>query len=96
MHLRLIAPLAVLAMGGVGATAFDSAPVGEVVARAAALGHLGVATLLAPTTTRRVRLELDHGPVDTYQVEVHAALPATAARVSVDDATGRVLAVQPL
>ena len=68
-------------------------PVGEAVARAAALKHLQVTSLLAPTAVRRL-LVADAGRlVDTYRVALVAAVPARAATVDVSAATGRVVRV---
>ncbi|MFN2537697.1 MAG: hypothetical protein ABR549_06040, partial [Mycobacteriales bacterium] len=66
-------------------------PVGELVARAAALGHLGIQTLYVPAKVERV-MAVRAGQVhDTYQVTVVARVPDVIARVDVDAATGRVL-----
>jgi hypothetical protein len=68
-----------------------AAPVGDLVAKAAALGHLEVASLLVPANVVRV-LQARRGElVDTYQVTVVA--PGRIGRVDVDAATGRVLGV---
>jgi hypothetical protein len=69
-------------------------PVGEVAARTAALGRLGVSRLLAPAAVTRVLSPRDGRLVDTYRVSVVALKPAAAAVVSVDAATGRVLGVR--
>jgi hypothetical protein len=96
MHLRLLAPAAVLAFAGVAAAGFDAEPVGEVVARAAALDHLRVTALLVPTSTTRAPLDVGGRLVDAYHVQVLAASPLAAAQVSVAAATGRVVAVRSL
>ncbi len=96
MHLRLLAPVAVLALGGLALGGFDAEPVGEVVARAAALDHLGVTALLAPTRTTRAPVDVGGRLVDAYHVQVLAAAPAAAAQVCVEAATGRVVAVRRL
>jgi hypothetical protein len=66
-------------------------PVGELVARAAALGHLKVTKVLVPTHTDRVLAPTAGRLADTYQVTVVAR--SAQARVDVDAATGRVLGV---
>ncbi|MCU1593584.1 MAG: hypothetical protein JWO12_976 [Frankiales bacterium] len=71
-----------------------AAPVGELVAKAAALGHLKVQTLFVPAKVVRVLAPVGDRLVDTYQVSVIGRKPARAARVDVDAATGRVLAVK--
>ena len=68
-----------------------SHPVGEVVARAAALGRLGVTRLLAPLAVHRVLAPHDGRLVDTYQVSVISR--TAVARVDVDAASGWVLGV---
>ncbi len=68
-------------------------PVGEVVARAAALGALAVTKTFVPSHVERVMAPRGGRLVDTYRVSVVAAQPAVAARVDVAAATGRVLAV---
>jgi hypothetical protein len=68
-------------------------PVGELVAKAAALGALQVTSVWVPATVVRVLAARDGGLVDTYQVSVVGKAPARAARVDIDAATGRVLAV---
>ena len=93
----------VTAVGGrvVQVEAFGSAlpglpavhPVGPAAARAAALRRLAVRALLVPTTTQRVLVPVGGRLVDTYQVSVIAQRPATAARVDIEAATGRVLHV---
>lgn len=69
-------------------------PVGQLVARAAALGALQVTKLLAPVSVNRVLVPRGDRLVDTYRVALVAAAPAVAATVDVDAATGRVLAVR--
>ncbi len=68
-------------------------PVGEIVARAAALGVLAVTRTFVPSHVERVMVARGGRLVDTYRVSVVAAQPAVAARVDVAAATGRVLAV---
>src|SRR4051794_32699056 len=68
-------------------------PVGEVMARAAALGRLKVRSLLAPTAVTRVLTPRVDRLVDVYRVSIVAAMPASASVVEVDAATGRVLTV---
>ena len=68
-------------------------PVGELVAKAAALGHLRVQAVYAPVTVERLLVPTGPALVDTYRVSVVASRPARVARVDVDAATGRVLAV---
>ncbi len=68
-------------------------PVGEVVARAAALGVLNVSRTMIPSTVERIMTPRGDRLVDTYRVSVVAAQPAVVARVDVAAATGRVLAV---
>ncbi len=69
------------------------APVGELVAKAAALGHLKIETLYVPAAVERVLLPTAGLLVDTYRVSLVASKPQRAARVDVDAATGRVLSV---
>jgi hypothetical protein len=69
-------------------------PVGEAAAKAAALSRLQVASLLAPAAVTRVLAPRAGRLVDTYRVSVVALKPATAALVSVDAATGRVVDVR--
>jgi hypothetical protein len=69
-------------------------PVGELVARAAALGRLQVTQLLAPAAVTRVLVPRGAALVDVYRVSVVAAKPARAAVVQVDAATGHVLSVR--
>lgn len=71
-----------------------AAPVGELVARAAALGALGVTRLLAPVQVERLLVPRGSRLVDTYRVSLVAAVPAVATTVDVDAATGRVLATR--
>ena len=66
-------------------------PVGEIVARAAALGHLDVTALYVPAKVVRVMAPRADRLVDTYQVTLVARDPGLIARVDVDAATGRVL-----
>ena len=68
-------------------------PVAPAVARAAALKHLDVTSLLAPTAVERLLTASTGRLVDTYRVSFVAAVPARAATVDVDAATGRVLRV---
>ncbi len=68
-------------------------PVGDLVARAAALGRLNVTELLVPASVERLLVERGQALVDTYRVSVLAAQPTTAAVVDVAAATGRVLSV---
>ncbi|MCW2666062.1 MAG: putative neutral metalloprotease, partial [Frankiales bacterium] len=68
-------------------------PVGEVVARAAALDALRVTSLLVPTAVERALVARDGRLVDVYRVSVVSQVPARAATVEVAAATGRVLAV---
>jgi hypothetical protein len=70
-----------------------AAPVGELVAKAAALGHLHVTDVLGEVTVERVLSPYRGVLVDTYRVGVGAQRPVRASRVDVDAATGRVLAV---
>ena len=70
-----------------------AAPVGELVARAAALGHLHVTDVLGSVTTQRILTPYGGRLVDAYQVRLVAKHPVAAARVDVEAATGRVLAV---
>jgi hypothetical protein len=65
-------------------------PVGELVARAAALGRLQVTQLLAPAAVTRVLVPRGAALVDVYRVSVVAAKPARAAVVQVDAATGHL------
>ncbi|MCW2605451.1 MAG: putative neutral metalloprotease [Frankiales bacterium] len=69
-------------------------PVGEVVARAAALDRLRATSLLAPAAVQRSMVARAGRLVDVYRVSVVARTPARAAVVEVDAASGRVLAVQ--
>ena len=69
-------------------------PVGQLVARAAALGALGASELLAPVAVQRLLVPGRTALVDTYRVSLVAAVPAVAATVEVDAATGRVLRVR--
>ncbi|MCA1712343.1 MAG: M36 family metallopeptidase [Actinobacteria bacterium] len=68
-------------------------PVGEAVAKAAALSRLDVVSLLAPAAVTRVLAPEAGRLVDTYRVSVVALNPAEAAVVSVDAATGGVLSI---
>lgn len=68
-----------------------AAPVGIVVAKAAALGRLDATRLLAPVHVDRLLAPYDGRLVDTYQVTVLAT--QARARVDVDAASGRVLRV---
>jgi hypothetical protein len=65
-------------------------PVGELVARAAAVRHLGVRRLFS-STVHRVLMARAGKLVDTYQVSVVAS--GAVARVDIDAATGRALGV---
>jgi hypothetical protein len=67
-------------------------PVGEHVARAAALGSLHVTALLAPAAIQRVLTPRAGHLVDVYRVSLVAARPARAAVVDIDASTGRALA----
>jgi hypothetical protein len=71
--------------------ASTSKPVGELVAKAAALGHLGVSRLYVPAQVTRVLSARGGRLVDTYHVTVVSRVPDVIARVDVDAATGRVL-----
>ena len=71
----------------------SKAPVGELVAKAAALGHLEIETLYVPASVERVLLPTRGRLVDTYRVSLVASKPQRAAQVDVDAATGRVLSV---
>jgi hypothetical protein len=66
-------------------------PVGEVVARSAALTAAGATTLIAPLHVQRLLVARAGRLVDTYRVSVLAQ--NGPARVDVDAATGRVLAL---
>jgi hypothetical protein len=66
-------------------------PVGELVAKAAALGHLHIEALYVPVAVERVLVPGPDGLVDTYRVSLVASKPARVARLDVDAATGRVL-----
>jgi hypothetical protein len=66
-------------------------PVGELVARAAALAHLAVRRPLAPLSVHRLLVPRAGALLDTYQVSVVA--PGAVGRVDVEAATGRVLGV---
>jgi len=66
-------------------------PVGELVAKAAALGHLHIESLYVPAAVERVLVPHADRLVDTYRVSLVASQPATVARVDVEAATGRVL-----
>jgi hypothetical protein len=68
-----------------------AAPVGELVAKAAALGHLEITRLLVPAAVERVLVPSGGRLVDTYRISVVAAEPARAAQIDVDAASGRVL-----
>lgn len=68
-------------------------PVGEVVARAAALEALQASRLLVPAAVERALVARSGRLVDVYRVSVVSAVPARAATVEVAAATGRVLAV---
>lgn len=69
----------------------SSAPVGELVAKAAALGAANVTHLLQPLTVTRLLVPRGGRLVDSYQVGVLAK--HLVVRVDVDAATGRVLEV---
>ena len=69
-------------------------PVGELVARAAALGHLGVRELVSPAHVERLMVPRGGVLVDTYRVSLVGKAPAVAAAVDVDAATGRVAAIR--
>ena len=69
-------------------------PVGELVARAAALGHLGVRELVGPAHVERLMVARGQALVDTYRVSLVGKLPAVVAVVDVDAATGRVAVVR--
>jgi hypothetical protein len=69
-------------------------PVGDLVARAAALNLLQVTALLAPVTVDRILVPREGRLVDTYRVSLVASRPAVVGTVDVDAATGRVLAVR--
>jgi hypothetical protein len=68
-----------------------TAPVGELVAKAAALGAVGVSHLLQPLTVTRLLVPRGGRLVDSYQVGVLAK--HLAVRVDIDAATGRVRAL---
>lgn len=68
-------------------------PIGDAVARTAALSALGVTqALVAPTATRELR-PVDGRLVDSYTVSVVGRVPAVAATVVVAAADGRVLGI---
>ncbi len=69
-------------------------PVGEVVARAAALDRLAVTRTLRPAAVDRVMTTQANRLVDTYRVWIISATSPVAGRVDVDAATGHVLAVE--
>lgn len=70
-----------------------TAPVGGAAARRTALDALAVVSSLVPAVVTRELVRSGDRLVDTYAVDVVARVPARAARVVVDAASGRVRAV---